>query len=357
MKNSKKIMLIALLAMQTMTHTKDDQTTPEKSTDTSSRTWQQAIYANRYNIFGSAAIAALIALGYTFQSDFATWFNQLPPEKQAQATKIVETSMQENLKKIEQKQEMIAEQTSELEKITERKKHSTQANNAHQKDLDDKLISAVYDNNIDSLKVALYEGANPNSVKKVSGIFWNSKITPLEAAVRQNHGEELQLLLAHGATTDGLNDQDKATLNFMLHKNDPKFMNMIHPIEIRGGVSAEQNSQEGDELDRFLAPFIKKYKENKGEHFSSASDSETQKKEDLAYQIVKKVLIETPKPSYWGRYYPLDEDDRIAKFKIAAVERLHENGINAKYFLGNDIQSILNAKIHVSRDPNFVPSL
>ncbi len=345
MKNSKKLMLITLLAMQTMTYTKDDETTPEKPTDKSSRTWQQAIYANRYNIFGSAAIAALIGLGYTFQSDFATWFNQLPPEKQAQATKIVETSMQENLQKIEQKQEMIAEKTAESEKTTEHKKHTPQINNAHQKDLDDKLISAVYDNNIDSLKVALYEGANPNSVKKVSGIFWNSKITPLEAAVRQNHREELQLLLAHGAKTDGLNDQDAATLNFMLHKNDPKFMNKIHPIEVRGGVSAEQNSQDGDELDRFLAPFIEDYKKNKGQHNPKNFGN---KEKDLGYQIVKKAWITSNKRSV------LDDNQKVDKLVIEIKERLNDKDMLDYFLGGNYNQTILNAKAHISRERKII---
>ncbi len=368
MKNSKKIMLIALLALQAVIYTNDD-----------SRTWSQFLNQHKYKIAAGIAIAGVGTAAMLYSDEFMKLFYSMSPTEQEQVKNQVEQSIDNNEQQIEVKLADVQKNIAELENATEDNKHSaaqekmtaqklqeiaqlekqieqkrtwsqwfTQSRTIDkQKTLDDKLMSAVMDNNIDSLKVALFEGANPNKVEKVSGILWNSTITPLEAAIRQNHGEELRLLLANGATTDGLNDQDKVTLDFMLHKDDPKFMNKMHPVEIRTGWINEQNNQEGDELDRFLAPFIERYKRNNGQY---NPEDYRNKENDLGYQIVKRTLVDTPKYNYWGQASLLDDDEKVAKLVIAVKERVNNKNMLQHFLGGNYNQSILNGKAHIGKD-------
>ncbi len=107
MKSSKTNLLLmaALIAIQTVTHAKDENSDDKKQP----RTWRQAAYDNRYGLAAGSAAVGLSALGYVYGGDFMTWFNSLSPADQAKAQDVIETSVEKDLQVIEEKQEVVAE--------------------------------------------------------------------------------------------------------------------------------------------------------------------------------------------------------------------------------------------------------
>ncbi len=124
MKNTKinLLLMTVLLAVQSIAHA-DNEDKPEP------RTWRQAAWDNRYNIAASSAAVGLATLGYLYGQNFITWFNQLSPAEQTNLLQNTQESINNDLQNIEQSEDELAEQITQLEDMNSAKKHNAAQQN------------------------------------------------------------------------------------------------------------------------------------------------------------------------------------------------------------------------------------
>lgn len=120
MKRSKKIMLVALLAIQAVAHTKDNK-----------RTWVEFLDQNKYNIGAGLVVAGAGTAAYLYSDEFIKLFNNMSPAEQNEVRiKLEEQVVQQEIT-IAQKQEEIAQREAIVAQL---KQDIIQAQQIHEKD-------------------------------------------------------------------------------------------------------------------------------------------------------------------------------------------------------------------------------